>query len=93
MADDTERRTSWTSHADNMSISHATQLQAGHAIVRVSAHEGWRALDDDELIRHASNKIAEWKAAGTLPSLTAVQRIISQVDLRRRQCNGSRQDH
>ena len=31
------------------------------------------ALDDDELIHHARNKIAEWKNAGTLPSFMAVQ--------------------
>ena len=35
------------------------------------------ALDDDELIRHANEKIAEWKAAGT-PSLAEVQRAISR---------------
>ena len=31
------------------------------------------ALDDDELIIRAKNKIAEWKNAGTLPSFMAVQ--------------------
>jgi hypothetical protein len=32
------------------------------------------ALDDDELIRRAGEKIAKWKAAGT-PSLTEVQEL------------------
>ena len=34
------------------------------------------ALDDDEIIRRAGQKIAEWKAAGT-PSLTEVQNTFS----------------
>ena len=32
------------------------------------------ALDDDDLIRRATNKISEWKVAGT-PSLTSVQEL------------------
>ena len=35
------------------------------------------ALDDDELIRRANEKIAEWKAAGT-PSLTEVQELFHE---------------
>ena len=36
------------------------------------------ALDDDELIRRANKRIAEWKAAGT-PTLTQVQELFHEL--------------
>jgi hypothetical protein len=42
-----------------------------------STHDN-EALDDDELIRRAGDKVAEWKAAGT-PSLNAVQDLFSDL--------------
>ena len=44
------------------------------------------ALDDDELVRIANEKIAQWKAAGT-PSLTVVQELFHEFDKVRRQSN------
>ena len=44
---------------------------------RAARANGNAVLDDDELIRRANTKIAEWKAAGT-PSLTAVQELFHE---------------
>jgi Family of unknown function (DUF5906) len=42
------------------------------------AQNGDGALDDDEIIHHAREKIAAWKAAGT-PSLAEVQRLFNDA--------------
>jgi hypothetical protein len=44
---------------------------------RTARATGDDALDDDELIRRAGEKIAKWKAAGT-PSLTEVQELFHE---------------
>lgn len=43
-----------------------------------STHDNDGALDDDELIRRAGDKIAEWQAAGA-PSLSEVQDLFSDL--------------
>ena len=62
MADDQETGES----ADN--IISLEEFRAAHT------NDSDGALDDDELIRCAGDKIAQWKTAGTLPSFTAVQK-------------------
>ena len=48
--------------------------------------------DDDELVRNANNKIAKWQATSGTPSLTQVQELFHELDLRGCQPHGPRQD-
>lgn len=60
-----------------------TELAGGDNVIsfeefRAARANGNAVLDDDELIRRANTKIAEWKAAST-PSLTAVQELFHEL--------------
>ena len=51
-----------------------------------------RSHDDDELLKGAKDKIAEWQATSSMPSLTQVQELFYEIDLRGRERHGTRQD-
>ena len=76
MADDTEV------HDSRLTDDKPDNVIRRFARVRGCTEDSDGALDDDELIRRANEKIAAWKAAGT-PSLTEVQELFQEFDLRR----------